>query len=287
MKLTKKDKIIWDSFANYSLPSPPLKKDVWMRLEQQITISDQIKTSSATYKVSFWTQWRSRFIYAFVIAILLLTPTTLTYLNTNQIKTDKGFSNHSLTLIDGSIIKLNSGSILKYSKNYNKTNREISLKGEAYFDVVKSTIPFIISTDYGQIEVLGTKFNVKTRNEGFETGVNEGSILIKNDTQSMTLEKGECIVINNNLIQKIRAPVNYPGWLNNKILCDKTPLINVCKEIERVYDIKISFLNKSHKDISISGVIELDKNNLNNVMSSISLLAQREFKLRGETFIIL
>jgi len=287
MKLTKKDKIIWDSFANYSMPSPPSKKDVWMRLEQQITISEKVKIFPAVYKKSSLTQWHPRFIYALIIAILLLTPTTLTYLNTIQIKTDKGFSDHSATLIDGSIIKLNSGSSLKYSKNYNKTNREVSLKGEAYFDVVKSSKPFIISTDYGQIEVLGTKFNVKTRHEGFETGVNEGSILVKNDTQSITLEKGECIIINNNLMQKMSAPEEYPGWLNNKILCDKTPLINVCEEIQRVYDIKISFLNESHKNITVSGVIELDKNNLNNVLSSISLLAQREFKLRGGSFIIL
>ena len=79
----------------------------------------------------------------------------------------------------------------------------------------------------------------------------------------------------------------YPGWLNNKIVCDNTPLEKICKEIERTYNIKILFEDNSLKRISISGIINLYPNNLNSVMSSISLLAQREFKLEGETYIIL
>ena len=85
------------------------------------------------------------------------------------------------------------------------------------------------------------------------------------------------------------SPTNdfYPGWLNNKIDCDNTSLETICKEIERTYNIKILFKDSSQKKISISGIINLYPNNLKSVVSSISLLAQREFKLEGDTYIVL
>ncbi len=85
------------------------------------------------------------------------------------------------------------------------------------------------------------------------------------------------------------SPTNdfYPGWLNNKIVCDNTSLETICKEIERTYNIKILFKDISQKKILISGIINLYPNNLKSVVSSISLLAQREFKLKGDTYIVL
>ncbi len=164
------------------------------------------------------------------------------------------------------------------------------MDGEAYFDVTKNQFPFIVSTDYAQVTVLGTKFNVRSRSDGFETGVNEGSVEVKKDSESKVLVKGQCVLIHSKSQSTIElSPTSdfYPGWLNNKIVCDNTSLETICKEIERTYNIKILFKDISQKKISISGIINLYPNNLKSVVSSISLLAQREFKLKGDTYTVL
>ena len=72
-------------------------------------------------------------------------------------------SKTNLVLPDGTKVWLNAGSKLNYDKNYGNAIREVSLTGEAYFDVVKNPEkPFIIHASKIDIKVLGTAFNVKS-----------------------------------------------------------------------------------------------------------------------------
>ena len=289
-KLNNKDKKLWDICTNNTHAQAPSKDEVWMRLEQQIDILEQTASNNKPLVRPPVINWQPKFIYAFLLAFLLLMPTTIRYLNTKKIVSEFGITDKNIILSDGTNIQLNAGSALSYSKDYNIKNREVFLKGEAYFDVPKSQFPFIVSTDYAQVTVLGTKFNVRSRSDGFETGVNEGSVEVKNDNESKVLEKGQRALIHpktNSTIESSPTNKFYPGWLNNKIVCDNTSLETICKEIERTYNIKILFKDNSQKNILISGIINLYPNNLKSVVSSISLLAQREFKLEGDTYIVL
>ena len=64
-------------------------------------------------------------------------------------------------------------------------------------------------------------------------------------------------------------------------------LEKICKELERRYDIKIQFQDNLQKNTTISGIIDLSPNNLDSVLSSISLLSKRKFKLQGDSYILL
>ncbi len=288
--LNNKEKSLWDLCAKNTLSEAPSKNEVWMRLEQQIDIVDQ-SSAIKTYLIKpHFIKWRVRYVYAFLLAFLLLTPTTIRYINTNKIVAEFGVKDKNIILSDGTNINLNAGSTLSYTKDYNIENRAVFLKGEAYFNVKKSHIPFIVSTEFAQVEVLGTKFNVRSRKDGFEAGVNEGSIKVKQNKQSMILYEGQRALMQSkehSIFDSSSTHEYYPGWLNNKIICDNTSLGMICEEIERTYNIKILFNNIFHKQISISGIINLYPNNLKSVMSSISLLSQRELKLEGDTYIIL
>ena len=59
----------------------------------------------------------------------------------------------------------------------------------------------------------------------------------------------------------------------------------VCSEIERIFNIDISFSNPTHKDISVSGILEIS--DLKTVLATVSLLTQHEFKLEGDTCTII
>lgn len=80
----------------------------------------------------------------------------------NEIVAKKG-TKSKLLLPDGSQVWLNSDTKLVYKSDFNDTLREVSLEGEAYFDVVKNPKkPFIVHTSGISIRVLGTAFNVKS-----------------------------------------------------------------------------------------------------------------------------
>lgn len=103
-----------------------------------------------------------------------------------------------LTLSDGSGIVLNSGSRLTLRRSFGKNDRDLTLDGEAFFDVAHASVPFNVSTFNGTITVLGTRFNVRawTSDDQPETVValEEGSVLLRNelgDAAEVILKPGE------------------------------------------------------------------------------------------------
>jgi len=96
----------------------------------------------------------------------------------SEISTRYG-SRTKLLLPDSTQVWLNSGSKLSYDKTYGNGTREVTLSGEAYFDVVKNPAhPFVIHTSSINIKVLGTAFNVKSfpNEKNTETSLIRGSI---------------------------------------------------------------------------------------------------------------
>ena len=289
LKLTKKEQLIWDLCSKIEYKKAPSRQDVWMRLEQQIEISAQPQKIK-TYKIPIFKRTLlPRLITAFFITILISIP-TIKMLSTVNIHSSYGHKTKTVSLNDGTKVHLNAGTTLSYSKNFNSTSREVTLSGEAYFEVEKSSSPFIISTDLAKVTVLGTKFNVRSREDGFEIGVNEGKVKIENKTKSIDLKKGEQVDISINqpkILSVSKVSNFYPGWKNNKLICDNSSLEKICKELERTYDIKIQFQDNLQKNTTISGIIDLSPNNLDSVLSSISLLSKRKFKLQGDSYILL
>ncbi len=289
-KLKNKENNLWDLCGQITCAPAPSKDEVWMRLEQHIDMLDQKTPSGNTITKPSWIKWPPRFVYALLLAFLLIMPTTIRYLNTNTVSSEFGMTNRNVILSDGTSIQLNADSKISYANDYGNGNRNVHLKGEAFFNVTPSNLPFIVMTDFAKITVLGTKFNIRARDDGFETGVNEGSVEINKNNKSLVLSKGQRALIeskNDEIIYSSSTSNHYPGWLNNKIICDNTSLDKICKEIERTYNIKIIFNDISKKKIAISGIIDLNPNNIESVISSISLLADREFKLKGDTYIVL
>ena len=164
LKLTKKEKLIWDLCSKIEHKKAPPKQDVWMRLEQQIEISAQPQKIK-TYKIPIFKRTLlPRLITAFFITILISIP-TIKMLNTVNIYSSYGPKTKTVSLNDGTKVHLNAGTTLSYSKNFNSTSREVTLNGEAYFEVEKGSSPFIILTDLAKVTVLGTKFNVRSRED--------------------------------------------------------------------------------------------------------------------------
>ena len=290
-KLDDIQKLIWERSAQVELPSPPDKKAVWMRLSQHMDISDmdidmnQDQQRIAPPAQRFLSKFKPRITYAVALGLALIFVLPIAYdsLTTETLVTQTT-DFRTLQLPDGSTITLNAGSQIKYKKDFNTDHRSLTMTGEVYFNVKNGNTPFVIQTNQGQVTVLGTSFNVRSREDGFEVGVNEGIVKVSNDSKSVILHKGQMIGIDSNFDEKNLQNIsytNYPDWMHEKLVCEQTPLSEVCDEIERTFGISFKFANPSLSDITVTGVI--DAQDLNTVLSTISLLTQHEFKFDGDT----
>ncbi|MEN8122446.1 MAG: FecR family protein [Bacteroidota bacterium] len=183
-----------------------------------------------------------------------ITKKNLAY-NTLTVPYGKRFE---LVLSDGTHIYLNAGSSLKYPVKFIKgVNRQVYLKGEAFFDVAKDPeYPFIVSTHALNTRVLGTRFNVKSYPEDkyIRTVLQEGSVCVyKNDeaynpktatflkpSYKATLHK-DCQNIS---VEKTDIEL-HTAWINGKIILKHVAFKNIVKKLERHYNVTIINNNKA------------------------------------------
>jgi len=111
-------------------------------------------------------------------------PDKLVAISANKVKND--------TLPDGTTITQNKNSTISYPENFDGKTRNVSLTGEAFFNVKHDDHkPFIIKVNDVQITVLGTSFNVKSYGGNTEVVVETGKVSVRRQAQTATLIAGQ------------------------------------------------------------------------------------------------
>ncbi|WP_378174469.1 FecR family protein [Aquimarina sp. SS2-1] len=132
--------------------------------------------------------------------------------NTISVSSKKTFQ--SVNLPDGSLVLINRNSSIAYKEDFDV--RIVQLEGEAFFDVVPGKERFIVTTDLGEIEVLGTEFNVKTTASQLEVDVKEGVVEVKTAYNKSKLKKGINAVYTKGekTVQQIKSNQEFKKWTN-------------------------------------------------------------------------
>lgn len=141
-----------------------------------------------------------------------------------------------IKLEDGSTVWLASKSTLEYAENF-KSNRDIKLKGEAFFEVAKDPEhAFKIVTTTGEVEVLGTGFNVESTADYTEVSVSHGLVALRNGKDEVKLPAGKSAKATKTEISEVHnTPANYAAWINGEFVFDQTPLLEVVEQLNTYY----------------------------------------------------
>jgi ferric-dicitrate binding protein FerR (iron transport regulator) len=234
-------------------------------------------------------------------------PVYTTYFTVEAPRGEKTF----LTLTDGTKIWLNAGSRLMYKPNYNSNNRDVYLTGEGYFDVAKNKkIAFIVHTPGVAVRALGTEFNVKAYPDEkiIETTLVKGSISIehvqKNGKREITLlkpnQKAEFVNPDYNtpikaipnkkqvpdkispkpiqikLIEKVNTKV-YTSWKDRKWVFNNENFDSFSIKLERLYDVKIEFMDDELKKFNLTGTLE--EESIEQVLNALKLTIPLKYKI--------
>ena len=174
---------------------------------------------------------------------------------------------HSITLSDGTVVQLNSGSKLVFPAKFASTKREVFLKGEGYFEVSKdASKTFIVNTDFINVKVLGTHFNISAyENEKSAVAVLvEGSVEVYKDNflqnDRSKIKPGQaCFFTGKDSELSIQdVDVNeYISWKDGYYLLSDQPFGNIIKKIEKYYNKSVSMGDNELANRIISGKLVL------------------------------
>jgi transmembrane sensor len=157
------------------------------------------------------------------------------------------------TLNDGSIVYINETSAFEFPEQFASDAREVTLKGEAFFEVAKDARrPFLISTDQLEVKVLGTSFNVYAypHKKTEEVVVASGKVAVtsKSFDKEYLLKAGDHLIYDKeNKTVHIRRDdhQNAQAWRTGVLTFDSTPLTEVCQVLEKYFDISIQIKNEA------------------------------------------
>lgn len=193
-----------------------------------------------------------------------------------------------ITLPDGTCIVLNSCSSLRYPDVFAGEMRKVELDGEAYFRVARNeAMPFIITTKNFDVRVLGTHFNVKSysKDEIVSVNVESGKVQIDLPEAMMRLTASEQVFINtlSGEYTKKREGGEVAAWIKGTLKFNSTPIRDVARELERVYNCHIAFANEYEFNNLISG--EHDNESLESVLKSIKYISGVKYKKEGRNIV--
>lgn len=190
-----------------------------------------------------------------VAASILLIAAWLFWPQSNEVKYNLAIGERTeATLPDGSKFVLNAESVLTYNKDTWETSRTLNLKGEAFFEVKKGS-KFSVKTASGVVEVLGTKFNVRARNNTLEVNCQSGKVGVSN-TEGVKF--GELLandairLLENGSIESWKnPPADKASWVDGIYSFKNVSLAVVLQELERQYNLNVDAKNVDSK-INIS-----------------------------------
>lgn len=191
-----------------------------------------------------------------------------------------------LTLSDGTKVWLNSSSQVEFPEKFDKNQRRISLKGEAFFEVVHDSLrPFTVSTDGLLTKVLGTSFNIKAKEAGkTQIALVSGMVVVSSSKKTVTMSKGDLVdfdeaetgfFVRNFDVSEVLA------WKDGVLRFRNASLNEVKSALEDWYGVDISIENANRVRWEFSG--EYNQQTLEEVLLSMSYIQKFRYQINDKS----
>lgn len=286
------------SFNKYRIEDEAVHGD-WERLKSAI-----IKDPSEHLQTKFSDRisWLWRVAAACVLLVSIFAVKQFWFLKTDPDKKElitrtapKG-ERLTIKLIDGTSVRLNSGSTLTFPKMFPGGKRELTLVGEAYFEVAPDKdAPFIIHTGEVTTQVLGTTFGIEAypETDDVRVAVVEGKVKVKSES---VRDKQEVFLIKNEMATfdktaKRLAVSEFDSnkqlaWKDGVLYFDKTDFYGVIKKLENWYGVKIQVSEsvKPDREWRFSG--KFDNQSLDYILNVVRYPNQFSFEINKDFVII-
>jgi hypothetical protein len=196
---------------------------------------------------------------------------------------------------DGSKAYLNSGSIIKYPVKFiENKKREVFLEGEAFFDVTENKNNlFVVNSNGINVEVYGTKFNVRNYSEDFNSDIVlvEGSVGIKNSEilEGTILKPGFKGSVNKENFSVETTKVNtkiYTSWIDGEVIFRNETFSQILKKLERLYNVTIIDNRQELSNEFFNAAIDVENEHIGKVLNYFNKIYKIEYQIFDNKIII-
>lgn len=279
-QLLKEYQQLYKSSNNYEDNFEVNTTEAWQKFESNMNWNQENDTSEADTIAKEITMY-SRNLWRIAAVFLFMAVGLLWIFQSNQNSTDwlvaqtMDSEKKEIQLPDGSSVWLNENTRLTYAPDF-ATNRQLTLQGEAFFDVQRDEEhPFVIESEQTITKVLGTSFNVRAYpNESFvEVNVASGKVSFaqtRSNKKPLILEKQELGRLDKSKweLQEYKMTDNNKlAWRTRNLTFKDTPLQTILDDIAHSYGITIKVENDQLNNCHFTG--EFNDTNLQEVIQSI------------------
>lgn len=207
--------------------------------------------------------------WIFKIAAVFVLMFGISYFVVNKISTKTEITEANITktflLPDQSKVVLKPNSQVKYKTLNWENNRNLNLKGLAYFHVAKGK-KFVVSTDLGKVSVMGTQFEVNSQNNSFNVLCYEGKVKVNYQNKETILTKGMQVNFENGTQNNSETNAENPYETDRLMIFKDEKLENIFIKLQKTYNIKIE--SNIHSQELFTGKIPS-----NNIDLALSIVA--------------
>jgi ferric-dicitrate binding protein FerR (iron transport regulator) len=322
----------WDSKQAPSTTANTLQDEHFQYIIQQSAEINEARETTSVISISRWRRWMSIAAAAVLVGAISFgawkfssagkaETASAEQVQENEIVAKRG-TKSKLLLPDGTQVWLNSDSKLIYNSSFDDSLREVTLDGEAYFDVVKDVKrPFIVHTSGINIRVLGTAFNVKSyaQEATIEATLVRGLIEVEkyNEPKSsrILLHPNEKLIFNKPT-EKVTAAINKQhatppatrelkpqlisinplprnrtdsnrietSWVYGKLLFEGDSFRDLALKMERWFNVKITFRNNKVAGYRFGGVFENE--NIEEALHYLQMVHAFNYSIRENEVVI-
>lgn len=208
------------------------KEDIWDALNKNIDEELVLKRRFLNFNVILS-----------VAASVIILFTAFAFLRFYTLSIESSQGQHLVyNLPDGSKVQLNAESVLKFHPYWWWAARELSFEGEGFFEVEKGS-EFLVNSKKGKTIVLGTSFNIYSRNGSYNVSCFSGKVkVVSPKKEEVVLVSSYSAEIQNNgqiFVKKFSDEIKSSDWIRNMFSFTSVPLKEVLLEVERQFDIQI------------------------------------------------
>lgn len=222
------NKKILDLASKLQIPSAKAPAEVWYVLSSKLTGPTKL------VKIHVWMRVAASISVIYITFYLLYQAFDVTVVT-------HGAQRKEVALPDHSKVLLNVESALHYNQLSWMLSRSLKFEGEGYFEVAKGSV-FTVNSSNGTTQVLGTSFNIYSRDEDYRVSCSSGRVQVDMPSRSQQILTAG--LSTNNLgestITKPFKESHVFGWKRGEFYFESQPLSSVFTTIERQYNVKIS-----------------------------------------------
>ncbi|HEY8972059.1 MAG TPA: FecR domain-containing protein [Puia sp.] len=266
-------------------------QDVPSRLQDPQTANRILQYITRQQPVSLPIRRRPLFFRYAAAVVLLLSVSFLTwYIYSSHTpvpaprlaEVPKPAADQCLTLADGSKILLHKDAHVDFDPSFSGKTREVTLAGEAYFDIRHDTRPFIVHTGPITTTVLGTAFNINAHDKDLTITVLKGKVKVDNGTGDFSiLKRNEQVMVDmvNHKLKKIQVDAKEEiAWKKPYLLFNDVSMREAVDELKQRFHVNVALTNPASENCHVTASFTQGES-LEQIVKVLSKINNMDYRL--------